>query len=227
MNYRCLCSALLVLLCYSTAVAEDMSGFLGRAAAVGVILVSSGTEKLKSELANGCGVAYTGVVTNGIVNMEDGKPIHFRARTSLSIAGTYLVFLTDTIDSSADPASILTGIRSETCASSGIRLTAMIIGEGESRTIGPEAIMESRHRPGGRQVDYHLSALNLFGNRAFAKLLSEEKQGVTENLEPLFVDVERAEFVEHGVAYPEDTLLQVLKKLANPGYQCTEKTDSC
>jgi len=208
-------AAVILSLLSGNAVAEKLSDFLERASVVGAVAILSGSESLKSEVGSGCGVVYSGYVTNNIKNSDKGELIAFRARSSLMIAGVYLMFLTDAVDPTADSSSVLAGIQSKPCAESGVRLAAMVVGAGNSQVIGPESIMERRRTPGEDYRNYHKSDHYFFGDRSVKKLLDAMPDGQPSCGTPLHVDVERANFVARSVAYKADTFLKCLKEIVN------------
>ena len=199
----------------SDANAEDISEFVNRTDAIGVINIYSGSQSPKGEIANGCGVAYTAYVREDIKNMEEGALVSFRAYGELTLSGSYLVFLVDGVDSKADASSPLSGIRSERCAESGITLTSMVIGEGDRSDLGPVAIMQLRKRPGGKHEDYHMGADYFFGSTSFERLIDALPDGRPQCLEPIFVDIELPQIIVSGVLYPADSLVEVLRQVAN------------
>jgi hypothetical protein len=196
------------------ATAEDISQFVRRADAIGVVNINYGSTSLKSEIANGCGVAYTAYVSENVAGMDEGAFVSFRSYASLTLSGSYLIFFVDGIDQSADAFSPTTGIRAERCAESDIELTAMVIGTGDRDDLGPSAILERRKQPGVAFDKYHLGADYYFGPREMQILIDALPGDHASRLEPTYVDVELANFVARGVLYPAKSFLSFLRDVA-------------
>ena len=203
---------LLVLCVQASAAGEDLSKFLGRASAVAVVYVASGTNEPLSTLASGCGHLYTGYVLEEVQSLREGEKVSFRARAGLMIGGVYLLFLTDQVDPQADASSIIKGIRASKCAESGVDTTVMKIGSGGDVDLGAEAILEQRREPNEDALAYKQGQRVLFGNRAFNNLLDGLSPTALEDLKPRHYDLQRADFIARGILYEYEELLELLSQ---------------
>lgn len=196
---------------------DELSGLIDSARFIGVVHIYEGSESPR-RVGNGCGVRYTAFELQSIKGSFDGEEISFRAKAALTIAGTYLVFLTDKTEPEADGSSMISGIRAEECLQSGVVLTAMTVPKYEGSSFGPDAILEQRRHPIDNFENFSPEKIRLhaksdryfFASESFYDLLGDSDELLQTDLDPIPAHVELSDFVIQGVALKADSLLEYI-----------------
>lgn len=195
----------------ASASSENVKDVLERTTIAAVVNIFTASAAPIYKIDNGCGYAYSAFVDRGLRNAREGEIISFRSELPLEMAGTYLVFLSDKIETTATESTLFgENIRSPRCAETDIVLTPVQYLRGTSISEGPEIILERRvfqsrteeERP--REVEY------LSTKRIIDKLFRPAPAHNSYPFIAVEIEVERATFVSREVAYERDAFLSYI-----------------
>ncbi len=192
----------------ASASSDDVKDVLGRTTVAAVVSIYTASAAPIYNIDNACGYTYSAFVDRGLRNAREGELVSFRSELPLEIAGTYLVFLSDKVETAATKSTLFgENIRSPKCAESDVILTPVKYLRGSSITQGSEIVFERRvllsktaEEP-AEEVEY-FSAKRIMDN-LFRPAPADGSYPFT----ALEIEVERATFVSREVVYERDAFL--------------------